>query len=165
MSAGLYFLWQTFVKAFHPTLLWWDTWLGPITGRQCCLVSVSLYFSRLHPLSVDPWTTAEESFFLGISLVFSRTTWLRLGPFLRVPLHWCPFNSWHFQTSSMCAMKSVAGWGSEGWVDIIAGGRTGLPKHFIMALACMSWTRRTIQSTAGTSKGWKTQAITLVLSF
>lgn len=106
-----------------------------------------------------------RKFLLGISLVFSGTTWLGLGPFLRVPLHWCPFNSWHFQTSSLCAMKSVAGWGSEGWVDIIAGGRTGLPKHFIMALACMSWTRRTIQSTAGTSKGWKTQAITLVLSF
>lgn len=91
-------------KLFTPQL-WWDTWLGQITGRQCCLVSVSLYFSRLHPLSVDPWTTAEESFFLSISLVFSGTTWLGLGPFLRVPLHWYPFNSWHFQTSSMCAMK------------------------------------------------------------
>lgn len=38
-------------------------------------------------------------------LGLSRTVWRELGPFLRVPFLWYPFNSWHFQTSPMCARK------------------------------------------------------------
>lgn len=35
----------------------------------------------------------------------------------------------------------------------------------MVALACPRWIRRILQPNAGTSKGWKTKAITLVLSF
>lgn len=55
-----------------------------------------------------------------------------------------------------------------GWVlggGIITWRRTGLPKDFTVALACPRWIRRILQPNAGTSKGWKTKAITLVLSF
>lgn len=40
-----------------------------------------------------------------------------------------------------------------------------LPKGFTVALACPREARRTVWPSAGTSKGWNTQAITLGLSF
>lgn len=64
----------------------------------------------------------------------------------------------------MQGYEVVAGGGSEGRADIVAW-RIGLRKAFIITLACPTGTRSTVQPSAGTSKGLKTHAITLVLSF
>lgn len=114
-------------------------------------------------LSVDPWTTSEECFFFSISLVFSRATWLELGPITislaSIVLHGISKNVPCLQWN-----KEAAGWESEGWTGIVAW-RIGPQKDFAVALAYPRGIRRTVQPSAGTSKGWKTQAITLVLSF
>lgn len=57
------------------------------------------------------------------------------------------------------------GWGLEGWANTIAWRRTGLPKDVMVTLAWTRWNRKLLQPSAGTSKGWKTKAISLVLSF
>lgn len=61
-------------------------------------------------------------------------------------------------------IKKWLGEGQKGELLSLPGGELALPKDFTVALACVSGAR-TVQPSAGTSKGWKTQAITLVLSF
>lgn len=113
---------------------------------------------------VCPGSTDSLSWFLfSISAVSLRATRLELGPLLAYR-SLAPVHITAFPGPSREREDAKKGPGDGRWGELLA--LLGeLPRGFAVALACPGGARRTVWPSAGTSKGWNTQAITLGLSF
>lgn len=108
-------------------------------------------------------TDSLSQFLFSISSVFPRATQRELGPFSEchslAPMHITAFQE---QSCERAVAKKGPGDGRLGELVALLG---ELPKGFTVALAYPGGARTTAWPSAGTSKGWNTQAITLGLSF
>lgn len=152
LSASTFFLSQPFTLCYCGGTCGWVESPEEETRPHCLLTQ--------HWSIPCPWVHGQSlKKLLSISLVFSRATCQdHQSAILASVLHDIFKKSFMYNVTK----KQLGRIRSMSWYHCT---EENWPKGLQSSLACPRGTRRIVQPSAGTSKGWKTQAITLVLSF